>query len=265
MSDHTTRIVDLPDNFAKDSRSSSFAKYPITMSNDTSESRNISIQMPPQNGLMTMSSAAASHQPSMGIPSTNTRTDYDPQNPTYTPMNIHPNPYGNSIEPAVMPLPQPKYQSPPQQTMMECIPDPMTELHSMPHVRLPSRDIPMDQLHFQQDEEIQPNYIPKPKLTKDYVREYEEAAEKSAQKYEKTKRQTEQIEDAMMDFQLPILVAVLFFLFQIPVVHNMMYRYLSSIPIFHSDGNLNFYGILFKSAMFGSAFLGLQKFIYLIS
>lgn len=238
MSEHTTRIVDLPDN--------------------------ISIQIPPQTGIMSMSSAA--QQPQLSLPSTNTRTDYDPQNPTYTPMNIHPNPYGNSIQPNVMPLPQPKYHAqPPQQAMMDSIPDPMEELRNMAPVRLPSRDIPMDQLHYQQDEEIQPNYIPKPKLTKDYVREYEEAAEKAAQKHEKTKRQAEQIEDAMVDFQLPVLVAVLFFLFQIPIVHTLMYRYMSAIPIFHSDGNLNFYGILLKSAMFGSAFWSLQRLIHMIS
>ena len=170
------------------------------------------------------------------------------------------------LKPNVMPLPQPKYQSqPPQQAMMDSIPDPMAELRNMAPVRLPSRDIPMDQLQYQQDEEIQPNYVPKPKLTKDYVREYEEAAEKAAQKHEKSKRQVEQIEDAMVDFQLPVLVALLFFIFQIPIVHTVMYRYMSALPIFHSDGNLNFYGFLFKSAMFGSAFWSLQRLIHIIS
>lgn len=264
MSDHTTRIVDLPEN--------------------------ISIQMPPSNfggGIMTISSAVQT--PSLGIPSTNTRTEYDPQNPTYTPMNIHPNPYGNSIQPNVLPLPEPKYQQngPPQQAMMRTMDggsdmmyaggggmgggvggpmqDAMAELRNMAPVRLQSRDIPIDIAQYQQDEEIQPNYIPKPKLTRDYVRDYEEAAEKSAKKHEKAKRQAEQIEDAMTDFQLPVLVAVLFFLFQIPVVHSIMYRYLSFVPIFHTDGNLNFYGILLKSAMFGSAFWSLQRVIHMVS
>ena len=191
MSDNTTRIVDLPEN--------------------------ISIQMPPSAGIMNMTGS-----PSFSIPSTNTRTEYDPQNPTYTPMNIHPNPYGNSIQPNVLPLPQPKYQAPSQQGGQDL--DPIAELRQMEPVRLPSRDIPMDQLQYQQDIEIQPNYIPKPKLTKDYVREYEEAAEKSAKKHEKTKKQAEQIEDAMTDFQLPILVAVLFFVFQIPIINSIMYR-----------------------------------------
>lgn len=256
MSDTTTRIVDLPEN--------------------------ISIQMPPSTGLMSMSNAA--QQPALGIPSTNTRSEYDLQNPTYTPMNIHPNPYGNSIQPNVLPHPQPKYQGPPQQAMMDQIPhqdmgfpmggggggggamqDPMAELRNMAPVRLPSRDIMIDTAQYQQDEEIQPNYIPKPKLTRDYVRDYEEAAEKSAKKHEKAKRQAEQIEDAMTDFQLPILVAVLFFMFQIPVVHSIMYRNMSFLPFFHSDGNLNFYGILFKSVMFGSAFWSLQRVIHMIS
>jgi hypothetical protein len=232
MSDATTRIVDLPEN--------------------------ISIQMPPQGG---------GGGGGLGIPSTNTRTEYDPQNPTYTPMNIHPNPYGNSIQPNVMPLPQPKYQAQPvQQQMMDPGMDAaqLADLKQMGHMRLPSRDIPMDQIQYQQDEEIQPNYIPKPKLTKDYVREYEEAAEKNAKRHEKTKHQAEQIESAMTDFQLPVLVAILFFLFQIPLIHSLMYKYMSTLPIFHSDGNLNFYGILIKSIMFGSAFWGLQRFVHMV-
>ena len=65
---------------------------------------------------------------------------------TYSPMNIHPNPYGNSLQPNVMPLPQSK-------------PDPKVRFQEdNSHVRLPSRDIPMDQSMYQQDEEIQPNY-----------------------------------------------------------------------------------------------------------
>lgn len=225
----TTRIVDLPEN--------------------------VSIQMP--------ANASIGLGPGTGPgPSVaNTRTDYDPQNPTYTPMNIHPNPYGNSLQPNVMPLPQPKYSGG-MGGNVGYNPDvgqsspgiDISDLVNMPPVRLPSRDIPMDQAGYQQDEEIQPNYVPKPKLTNDYVRDYEVAAEKSAKKQEKTKQKAEQIDDLMTEFQLPIMVIMLYFLFQIPLVNMLLYKYFAVFPFFHSDGNLNFYGILFKSVLFGIVF-----------
>lgn len=233
MSDATTRIVDLPEN--------------------------ISMQMP----------AAISTQ--------NGRMEYDPKNPTYMPINVHPNPYGNTIQPNVMPLPQsqpPAHPQIPYQIQSPVTPPPpatisspeiIAELQNMPQIRLPSRDIPMDPAQYQQDEEIQPNYIPKPKLTSDYVREYEEAAEKNAKKQERVKKQAEQIEDSMTEFQLPIIVALLFMFFQLPLINKMLYTYLSSLPIFHTDGNPNFYGILLKSTMFGVAFWAIQRFVFVVA
>ena len=261
MSENITRIVDLPDNMSQDIGSIDI----LRRGSDTSHLRPLANMSQDSSAMMRRGDQPPNISMQIMPPSTNTRSDYDPQNPTYAPINIHPNPYGNSIEPNVMPLPQQKYQAPQQQQQHAMTNDAMAELRNMEPMRLPSRDIPMDQSQYQQDEEIKPNYIPKPKLTKDYIREYEEAAEKSARKHEKSKRQAEQIEDAMVDFQLPVLVALLFFIFQIPIVHTIMYKYLSALPIFHSDGNLNFYGILLKSVMFGSTFWGLQSLIHFVS
>jgi hypothetical protein len=253
MSEHTTRIVDLPENI-------SMQQVPNMGQGQEQWHGHGQGRMADGGGIPSTNIG----QGRMELPFTNnTRKDYDAQNTTYTPMNIHPNPMGNSLQPNVMPLPQQKYGG--MNGGGGGGLDPMSELHNMPQVRLPSRDIPMDQSLYQQDEEIQPNYIPKPKLTNDYVREYEEAAEKSVKKNEKAKKQAEQMEDAMTDFQLPVIVAILFFIFQIPMVNQLLYKYLSGIPIFHSDGNLNFYGILLKSSLFGSAFFALQRLIIFIS
>jgi len=165
------------------------------------------------------------------------------QVPTYAPMNIHPNPYGNSIQPNVMPLPESKVRF----------------QEENPQMRLPSRDIPMDQTIYQQDEEIQPNYIPQAKLTRDYVRDYEEVTHDNIKRHENRKDKTSMLDKIFSDLQTPVLVALIFFIFQMPMMNSMFYRNFSFLSLYNTDGNVNFYGIALKSAVFGSVFYGIQN------
>jgi hypothetical protein len=228
MSENTTRIVDLPDNNLQ--MDNGYMGQPMN-------------RHPPHHHAQT-------HSPNINFEEVNT---------TYIPMNVHPNPYGNHIQPEMMPPPE--YQT--SQLKNDIIPPPeqQTALQNMPQMRLPSRDIPMDQAAYQHDEEIKPNFIPKPKLTGDYVKEYEEASEKAMRKQEKKKQQEEHIDQTLTDVQLPILLAFLFFIFQLPIINAILYKYLKFLPIFHADGNMNIYGTLFKSSLFGSIFFVIQKFI----
>jgi hypothetical protein len=171
------------------------------------------------------------------------------QNPTYAPMNIHPNPYGNAIQPNVMAPPQAK-------------PDARVRFQEeTPHMRLPSRDIPMDQAGYQQDEEIQPNYIPRAKLTSDYVKDYEEVTNTSIRHHENRKAKTSMVDRILSDLQTPIVVALIFFIFQMPMMTTMLYRNFSFLSVYNPDGNVNFYGMILKSVLFGSVFYGLQNTI----
>lgn len=236
MSENITRISDLPDN--------------------------ITMQMP------------------RDAPQFNGITNLQEQNLSYKPMNIHPNPYGNSIDPNVMPLPQnpqinqsnnqyqeqpPQYREQSPQYQQQQPPQYQTDLNNMPHVRLPSRDIPMDQTAYQQDIEITPNFIPKPKLTGDYIKQYEEINEEKLQKHEKNVKRTNELDDAFTDIQMPILIAILFFIFQMPMVNTMLYKNFTFLSIYNTDGNINFYGIFFKSVLFGTIFYGLRKIIHLLT
>jgi len=165
------------------------------------------------------------------------------QVPTYAPMNIHPNPYGNSIQPNVMPPPQAKVRF----------------QDETPQMRLPSRDIPMDQTQYQQDEEVQPNYIPRPKVTSDYVKDYEEVTMDNIRKHENRKEKTSAVDRILSDLQTPILVALMFFIFQMPMMNTMFYRNFSFLSVYNTDGNINFYGIALKSVLFGGIFYSLQN------
>jgi len=224
MSENTTRIVDLPDsnNYQADN---GYVNQPATRGYDQVNKPNI---------------------------------EFEQGNTTYVPMNIHPNPFGNSIQPDM--IPPPEYQT--SQLKNDFVPqEQQTMLQNMPQVRLHSRDIPMDQAAYQQDEAVQPNYIPKPKLTGDYVRAYEEATEKAIRKQEKKKEHEGKIDQTLSDVQLPVLVAFLFFIFQMPIINTLLYKYLKFLPIFHSDGSMNLYGILLKSSLFGNTFFVIQTII----
>ena len=114
----------------------------------------------------------------------------------YIPMNIHPNPYGIDQPPPGGMLPPQHTQKPNHQNMMQqnypnqsSSSGPQNQFYSSEldtiQQRLPQRDIPMNIAQHTQDIEIQPNYIPKPKVTSDYIREYQETTDKKIKEYEK--------------------------------------------------------------------------------
>jgi hypothetical protein len=181
------------------------------------------------------------------------------KNPTYAPMNIHPNPYGNSLQPNIMPLPQSK---PDNRARPVYLPQEHREIvHNTPHMRMPSRDIPMDESMYQSDEEIQPNYIPRAKLTSDYVKDYEEVTESNIRKHERSIENASVVDRVLTQLQMPIMVALLFFIFQLPAMNTMFYRNFSFLSVHNSDGNINYNGIALKSAIFGTAFYSLYNSI----
>ena len=169
---------------------------------------------------------------------------------TYTPINVHPNPYGNS-PPTAAPPPISHPQASPQRAVTFA---PQTQEH-----RLPSRDIPMDTTNYSQDIETSPNYIPPVKLTSDYIREYENTSERRLKKHEREKYRKAAANDLFSEFQTPILISLLFFFFQLPIVSSFLYKNLSFLSVYNSDGNANFYGIFLKSALFGSIFWSIQR------
>jgi hypothetical protein len=196
-------------------------------------------------------------------PEQNTSTSIESsETQNYRPLNIHPNPYGhNEITPETMPMPEASPQRGQQPNSAAMVPEQSAipgqinyTLEDMPQQRLPSRDIPMNSIEYQQDEEIQANHVPKVKLTSDYIREYEAGNEKARKEYRENKYREETAHGLISDLQLPILVALLYFIFQMPVINTLLRKYFSFLTIYHDDGNFNFMGLLLKSIMFGSIF-----------
>ena len=191
-------------------------------------------------------------------------------NNTYIPMDTHPNPYGlpppatnggiGNMPPPIASKPGRGQQQPVQPPDYNPYIDPQQSQH-----RLPSRDIPMDTSAHTQDEYIQANHIPAPPkrvsfADQDYVQEYESRVHQT-----RGKQSVSRIEQFWTEYQTLILVIVLYFLFQIPSVHTMLYKQLCFLPLYKEDGSLNLYGLTVKSVVFGAAFYGCMTFIEYIS
>jgi len=171
-------------------------------------------------------------------------------NTNYQPLNVHPNPYinGPGVNPqqaptSVMPLPQ-------QDTNVQ---------QMLSQLKLPSRDIPMNQSQYASDEEIKPNFIPAPKTMTDYIEHYDRENAVKFQEHEKEKKRVKMTESLWNELQIPFFVALLFFIFHMPIINTFMYKYMSFFQIYGSDGNINFNGLFLKSLFFGSVFYGFTQ------
>ena len=228
----TTRIADLPEN--------------------------ITVQMPSYNPNINQSNTM--------------NAGFDSQN-NYIPINVHPNPYGISAQNPIMPIPQqpnvqqmnPMEQISVQKPKQQFSDQQMLELQNMQQMRLPSRDIPIDTTTYLQDEQVQPNYIPKPKLTADYIQEYQETANKKIQSYEKEKKRERLIETWLDELYQPIIVGFLYFIFQLPIINRIVFQRFSFLQIYKEDGNFNIWGLCLKGLIFAMYYYFVQKSMKLIS
>jgi Fe2+ transport system protein B len=208
-----------------------------------------------------------SQQPNIQLQNMNSSKPSELPN-NYVPINVHPNPYGVSDQNPIMKLPE-KINSPQQDMMVnntatQQVPQYLNEEQRemiMPsqQQRLPSRHIQQDTSQYAQDEQIQPNYIPKEPISRDYVRDYEEFTDKNIQKHEKENERKQLIDDVLTDLQVPIFVGILYFMFQLPIINAYIFKRFSFLSIYNDDGNFNFYGLVFKSWIFGSIYYMVTK------
>lgn len=189
----------------------------------------------------------------------------------YIPINIHPNPYGISDKNPIIDMPQdttvesPSNKGPPVPISNQLSEQDIAQLNSMQQQRLPSRDIQHDTTSYSQDEQIQPSYIPKHKDIDDYVRDHEKTTEKNLREHEEKKRRRNTIDNIITDIQTPIFIAVLYFIFQMPIINLLIFKRFSFLSIYNDDGNFNFNGLLLKSILFGALYYAMVQFTSFIS
>lgn len=113
-------------------------------------------------------------------------------------------------------------------------------------MRLPSRDIP--QTIAQDPHASNPNYIPPAKMSVDYVQQYNHMKTNPNVPLPQ-KENTSMVDNVYNELQLPILLTVLYFLFQLPFFHRFFHTHMGFL--FGEDGNYNLNGYIFVSTLFG--------------
>ncbi len=123
--------------------------------------------------------------------------------------------------------------------------------------QLSSRDIPMTTTGHSNDPQIQPNYVPPPPpQNNDYIKDYDQTSD-MVQNYNSNLKRQNSLDETYNEIQTPLLLAVLYFLFQLPFFRKILFTY---FPIlFSNDGNLNINGFIFNSIIFGFIFYVLDK------
>lgn len=113
-------------------------------------------------------------------------------------------------------------------------------------LHLPSRDIPQQQVHITQDNSARPNFVPQ-NSSEDYIgsgQSSEDIIRRNALK----QKTISKVDSLYNDLQTPILIAVLYFVFQLPIIRKNVLRILP--PLFKKDGNPNLMGYIFNSVTF---------------
>ena len=174
-------------------------------------------------------------------------------NTSYSPMDIHPNPYGH---------PPPSIPSMPPQSAGGGPQHQQQQQQQQQQQRLPSRDIPQDQSYLVQDPEVIANYIqPVSRNTAEYMRQHEETSDKNIEAHKRGRETKTRMDKLAEDGQIPILIAMLFFIFHMPVVDTYLVKSFSFLAINDVDGNFNMNGLIMRSVFFGFLFHGVTYLI----
>jgi len=119
---------------------------------------------------------------------------------------------------------------------------------------LPNRDIQMN-TQQQQDPYMQPNYIPESEMN-DYI-ENDDTLYNMMNAGDAAGHEQDRLDQLYEELQIPLMVMVLYFLFQMPFVKKHMQRLLPSL--FTKDEHPTFGGYLLKTVLFGGTFYGIIK------
>ena len=129
------------------------------------------------------------------------------------------------------------------------------------NLNLPTRDIPIDPTNVSMDKESSnPNYIP---AHEDYINDIYEPHNTMIENQRKKENREDSLEILYNELQIPILLGLLFFIFQIPNFNNLLNKYF--VFLFKNDGNLSFQGYIFKSILFAITFYAIDKVMNIVN
>ena len=120
---------------------------------------------------------------------------------------------------------------------------------------LPSRDIPQQTLQIQQDYQTKADYVPDTK-SNDYIGDILNK-EKIILQQKQEQNKSDNFDYIYQNIQLPVLVGIIYFLFQLPFIRKNMLTFLPNL--FNKDGMPKLSGYIFNSIMFALFYALLVK------
>ena len=125
------------------------------------------------------------------------------------------------------------------------------------------RDVPQNTTHITQDNTTVPNYIPENTSQPVEKADLNLINQQMDLQYNKTQNNDKLFDNLIEELQFPILIGLLFFAFQLPVVKVFLYN---NFPSFYlNDGNYNLKGLLLISFIFSIMYYILNKIILSVS
>ncbi len=122
---------------------------------------------------------------------------------------------------------------------------------------LPSRDIPQTTHGITSDPQIQANYVPPAETNNDYINDDDYDNDEAIHNYNRTADVKSSLDSIYDEIQTPLLLAILYFLFQLPIIRKTLCKY---IPLLcNNDGNYNINGLVFTSVLFALIFFIFSK------
>lgn len=182
---------------------------------------------------------------SAGAPVQNVKMEIKEKNVTYDP-SVKENDGNTRGMPSVV-----------QQKQMNSIVSGIQQAAAAGVTTLPSRDIPMNQNRVHMDHQADPNYVPENKVP-DYIQNHDTEQQFLEQAQRNINKQ-DNLDVVYNELQIPILISLLFFLFNLPFFKKTLNTYAGFL--FQKDGNYNLYGFAFSSTLFGILFYVLKAIL----
>lgn len=117
---------------------------------------------------------------------------------------------------------------------------------------LRSRDIPMNTNELTTDINTIPNYVPKIPINQHHYISNNVTNDDMINQYNRNQNKNESIDIIYDELQTPLLISILYFLFQLPIVKLYLFKYVPAL--FNKDGNNNLFGFIVNSVLFGLSY-----------
>ena len=153
-----------------------------------------------------------------------------------------------------------KASAPPEMNMNEFVSG-IQQASASGALGLQHRDVPLDNAAVTRDESVKPDFIP-PSAPTDYITEHQTSEEIIRQNAKKQAAESN-TERIISELGTPLLIAALYFMYQLPIVRRTFFK---TLPMcYNKAGDLNLTGYVVNSLIFGLIIFSSHKAVQQLS